>query len=84
MVGPNPQQLMALVQIQVGEQRLVPPELLAGCGCGVAAAVGGGGGGGGDLAGVDLEGSVGCDEWGVGPVGLDPAALCGPVVGVPY
>lgn len=64
MVGSNPQQLMALMQIQLGKHWLVPPELLAAVAA-AAAAMSGAVGGGGALAGVDLEALVRGDEGGM-------------------
>lgn len=86
MVGPNPEQLMALMYIQLWKHWLVPPELLAVVAATATATTGGvgsGSGGGGALAGVDLEALIRGNKGGVGPICLNSAALCGPIICVP-
>lgn len=82
VVGSNPQELVALVNVQLGQCRLIPPELVASilatldniirCDCDWA------------LTGIDVEPSVGCYEGRMAPISLHPATLSGPVVRIPY
>lgn len=83
MVSPNPYELVALVNAQLRHRGLVPPEPLLAATAALAGEIRGGDGGG-AFTGVDLEAGVGGDERSVAPIGLDSAALRGPIVGVPY
>lgn len=83
VVGPDPLELVVLVEAQLGHRGLVPPVPLlptAAAPLGVVGRCHGHRA----LACVNVEVAVGRDEGRVGPVGLDAAALRGPVVGVPY
>lgn len=83
VLSPNPQQLMALVQIQLRHRWFVPPILLLPIAAALPSNVrrrhrrrA--------LAPIDLETLVRGYEWRVGPIRLNPTALRRPIIGVPY
>lgn len=82
MISPHPQQLVALMKIQLRQGRLVPPVPLLAAAAAPLHVVGrrhrvGA------LAAIDFEPPVRRDEGRVRPVGLHSASLRGPIVGVP-
>lgn len=83
MVGSNPQQLMALMHIQLRKHRLVPPKLLTAVSCTATSDAVGGTGGGWAVTGVDLEAFVRGKKRRVGPIRFNSTALSGPIVSVP-
>ena len=83
MPSPNPNQLMALVQIQLRHCRLVPPILLLPIAATLPSNIrrrnrrw--------TLAAVDLKAFVWCYERRMGPICLHPTTLRCPIIGVPY
>ena len=83
MFSPNPQQLVALMQTQLSQSRLIPPELLfrtttallqhVSC---IHRGL--------TLATINFKIRVRRYKWRMGPVCLDTASLSGPVICIPY
>lgn len=82
MVSLHPQQLVALVEVELGQRGLVPPVALLSAAAAALHVVGGGDCVG-ALAAIDFESSVWRDEWCVRPIGLHSASLRGPVISIP-
>ena len=78
----NPNQLVVLVDVKLGQHRLIPPVLRVSIAAALLGVIGSSHRNR-ALTGIDVKAFVRCNKGSMGPIGLDPPALCGPVVGVP-